>query len=82
MIHVPSFFNAQTVSLHVVGEEVERFTDERVCEGCTFEAEEVGRCLMEDLIESPVMTMDESLGNMRILDQVRGLWGLRYPFEV
>ena len=82
MIHVPSFFNAQTVSLHVGGEEVERFTDERVCDGFAFEAEEVGRCLIEGLTESPLMTLDESLDIMRILDQVRGQWGLRYPFEV
>ncbi|AOZ93744.1 Gfo/Idh/MocA family protein [Paenibacillus crassostreae] len=80
-IHIPSFFNAQTVSLHVGGEEVEKFTDDRQCEGYTFEAEEVGRCLLEGLTESPVMTLDESINIMKILDQVRGQWGLRYPFE-
>jgi dihydrodiol dehydrogenase / D-xylose 1-dehydrogenase (NADP) len=80
-IHVPSFFNAQTVTLYVGGEEVESFTDDRVCAGYAFEAEEVGRCLLEGLTESPIMTLDESVAIMKILDQVRGQWGLRFPFE-
>jgi len=32
-------------------------------------------------LESPAMTLDESLSIMRTLDAIRAEWGLRYPGE-
>ncbi len=49
--------------------------------GYNFEAAEVGRCLRAGLTESPVVTLDESLDLMRILDELRRQVGLRYPME-
>ncbi|MOA32176.1 hypothetical protein D3C78_1533740 [compost metagenome] len=63
------------------GEGEELFKDGRESEGYAYEAEEVGRCLIEGLKESPLMTLKESLEIMRLLDQIRTQWGLRYPFE-
>ena len=80
-IHIPSFFNAKSASLHAQGEEAETFTDERKSAGYAFEAEEVGRCLSGGLTESSVITLDESLAIMKLLDEIRGQWGLSYPFE-
>lgn len=80
-IHIPHFLNARSATLYVGGEEVEKFTDDRECTGYAFEAEEVGRCLLEGLTESPTITLDESLNIMKLLDQVRDQWGLKYPFE-
>lgn len=80
-IQIPSFLNATTAYLHVDGEEAETFTDDRKATGYAFEAEEVGRCLLEGRTESSVISLDESLAIMKLLDEVRGQWGLKYPTE-
>jgi dihydrodiol dehydrogenase / D-xylose 1-dehydrogenase (NADP) len=33
-------------------------------------------------LESNLMPLDESLAIMKLLDQIRGQWGLRYPMEL
>ncbi|MNC38587.1 hypothetical protein D3C75_872030 [compost metagenome] len=81
VIHIPSFINSTKATLQVYGQGEEIFCDDRKAEGYAYEAEEVGRCLMEGLKESPVMKLKESLDIMRLLDQIRKQWGLRYPFE-
>jgi dihydrodiol dehydrogenase / D-xylose 1-dehydrogenase (NADP) len=80
-IHIPSFLNANTASLYVNGEEIESFTAERDFLGYAYEAEEVGRCLNADQLESAAIPLEESLGILRLLDEIRGQWGLKYPFE-
>ncbi len=81
MIHIPSFLNATEAILRVTGKEEEKYTDGRSSTGYSFEAEEVGRCLLEGLSESPAIPLEESLGIMKLLDEIRGQWGLKYPFE-
>jgi len=49
--------------------------------GYNYEAIEVGRCLREGLLESPIVTLDETLSIMKTLDEIRGQWGLTYPME-
>ncbi|WP_150265154.1 Gfo/Idh/MocA family protein [Paenibacillus tepidiphilus] len=73
--------NPKSAELYVNGELAEVFEDSRESVGYSFEAEEVGRCLEAGLTESPVMPLDESLAIMRLLDQIRGQWGLKYPGE-
>lgn len=80
-IHIPSFLNAKTATLQVRGQEAETVTDDRIAVGYAFEAEEVGRCLLAGAVESYKITLDESLGIMQLLDQIREQWGLKYPFE-
>lgn len=43
-----------------------------------YEAAEVMRCLRMGLRESPLMPLDESIGIMEIMDQIRKPWGLVY----
>lgn len=45
------------------------------------EALEVGRCLREGLLESPLVPHAQTLTLMRQLEQVRALTGIRYPGE-
>ncbi|PNQ78773.1 MULTISPECIES: Gfo/Idh/MocA family protein [Paenibacillus] len=80
-IHIPSFLNSTSATLVVDGEEAQNFQDDRSSTGYAFEAEEVGRCLNEGLLESSTISLDESLGIMKLMDQIRSQWGLRYPFE-
>lgn len=80
-IRIPSFLNGKTATLYAGGEETEVFTDNRESIGYNFEAEAVGQCLLEGKLESDVISLEESLGIMRLLDQIRGQWGLKYPGE-
>jgi dihydrodiol dehydrogenase / D-xylose 1-dehydrogenase (NADP) len=80
-IRIPSFHSAKSAILYKDGEEVETFNDDRQCAGYAFEIEEVGRCLSQGLLESPVVPLDESLEIMKLMDEIRGQWGLKYPFE-
>ena len=49
--------------------------------GYTHEAIEAGRCLREGLIEHPLMTHEETLSLMGLLDTIRKQIGLRYPSD-
>ncbi len=49
--------------------------------GYVHEAIEAGRCLREGLLESPGMTLDETLTLMGVLDTVRAQIGLKYPAD-
>lgn len=80
-IHIPQFLFSREASLHVSDQEVEKFEDDRPSEGYAFEAEEVGRLIQAGELESEVISLEESLDIMRLLDQIRGQWGLKYSFE-
>lgn len=80
-IHIPSFLNTTTATLYAEDREPEVYKDDRTAKGYAYEAEEVGRCLQEGLTESTVITLQESIDIMKLLDTIRGQWGLRYPFE-
>lgn len=49
--------------------------------GYTHEAIEAGRCLRAGLIEHPLMTHEDTLSIMELLDRIRGQIGLRYPSD-
>ena len=49
--------------------------------GYNYEAIEVGRCLRAGELESPVMSLAESVSIMQMMDAVRAQWGLVYPTE-
>lgn len=81
-IVVPDSLVNPKEALLYAGEEIaERFEDDRPSLGYQFEADEVARCLAAGETESAVMTLDESLALMKLLDGVRAQWGLRYPGE-
>ncbi|MOA19129.1 hypothetical protein D3C78_1394870 [compost metagenome] len=80
-IHAPNFLFGKSASLHVKGEEVEVFQDDRDFDGYTFEAEEAMNCLREGKRESAIMPLEETLDIMKTLDAIRKQWGLRYPSE-
>ena len=49
--------------------------------GYTHEAIEAGRCLREGVIEHPLMTHEDTLALMALLDRIRAQIGLRYPAD-
>lgn len=80
-IHIPTFLYANEATLQVNDAETESFTAPRSSHGYAYEAEEVGRLILAGEKESSVISLDESLNIIRILDKMRGQWGLKYPFE-
>lgn len=49
--------------------------------GLSYEAEEVARCLREELTESPVMPLEETLRLVSVTNEIRLQIGLRFPME-
>lgn len=49
--------------------------------GYQFEARHVGDCLRKGLIESPVMTHDDTIKQMETLDAIRKICGIRYEVD-
>lgn len=82
-----AFMDADTVTLEV---ESKRTEDPTIVEAVTitidgpgyrYEAEEAMRCLKEGKKESNILPLKETLGIMKIMDEVRRQWGLVYPQE-
>ena len=49
--------------------------------GYRYEAEEAARCIRTGALESPLMTLQDTLSLMRTMDTLRASWGLKYPGE-
>lgn len=79
-IHRP-FWHATELTVNAAGKEPQHLELPYPGNGYTCEAAEVGRCLREGELESPVMPLDETLAILDTLDQIRAQWGLRYPTE-
>ena len=80
-IDIPAPFWKATRAVLTAGGHSETIDAPHKSNGYEYEAMEVGRCLRAGLKESPIVTLDESLALMRVLDQVRGQFGLKYPMD-
>lgn len=80
-IFIPDFFMAKQATLSVYGEAEQTFTYKGPTFGYAFEANEAARCLRAGLLESDAMSVDETVGLMRTLDEIRRQWNFKYPFE-
>lgn len=79
-LHPPVFCPARlTLSVEGDADEVFDFADQTL--GYQHEVLEVNRCLENDLLESHVMPLDETLNIMETMDNIRGQIGLHYPME-
>ncbi len=76
----PSFWKGERVTLQAGGKD-ETLELPLEGNGYNYEAAEVGRCLRAGELESPSMTLDETVAIMEVLDRIRGQWGLKYPME-
>lgn len=76
----PDFHRATSATLKVKGK-TQRVELPMEGNGFNYEAVEVGHCLRAGILESEIMPLAETLGVMRILDRIRGLWGMTYPGE-
>lgn len=72
------FHHCEKVSIYEGQEEVETLTFPYPGGGYQFEIEEVVRCLQQGKLESDLMSHQNSLDLIRLLDQVRSMVGLDY----
>lgn len=61
---------------------LDTFKEPFMVNGYEYEAAEVNRCLREGLLESPLNPLQDTLINMKLMDQIRTQWGLIYPEEI
>jgi len=76
----PSWWKGESATLKA-GDCEERIELPLVGNGYNYEAQEVARCLGEGLTESAIMSLDETVALMRLLDEIRAQIGLKYPME-
>jgi dihydrodiol dehydrogenase / D-xylose 1-dehydrogenase (NADP) len=60
---------------------VENVSTEHADNGFVYQVAEVVRCLRGGYRESDIMPLDESIGIMAVMDQMRHQWNFSYPFE-
>nr|WP_062332553.1 Gfo/Idh/MocA family oxidoreductase [Herbidospora sakaeratensis] len=77
----PWWYRPTSFTLTTRAGAAERYTFDVPGNGLRFQAEEVARCVRAGLLESPVLTLDESCQIMGTMDEVRAQAGLRYPGE-
>jgi dihydrodiol dehydrogenase / D-xylose 1-dehydrogenase (NADP) len=73
----PPFHSAQVIRLHN-SQGVKEITYPYRINGYEYEVEEVMRCLDTGLLESPIMTLNETLETMKLMDGLRSQWGVVY----
>lgn len=80
-IYITEFFHAKSAIIELNNGQREEIPLPVESTGYNYEAAEVMRCLDMGLIESPVMSLDESLRILELMDRFREDWGMRYPGE-
>ncbi len=80
-IHIPSPWWVPERMTVRRGRGTVEYSEPKIASGFEYEAAEAGRCLREGLKESPILPLDESVAIMDTMDQLRALWGVRYPME-
>ena len=79
-IYLPNYWHAGKVILTTSeGEEI--FAEPRANHGYNYMASAVNQMLLDGKKESEVATLARSLKNMRIMDEIRNIIGLKYPMD-
>lgn len=81
-IEIPEFKNPQRLTLYVDGEEPVVLEMPFEVNGFEYEIREAMACVREGRKQSDLMTPEQSIAVMRIMDEVRRQNALRFPFEV
>ena len=79
VIH-PRWHETEGFSLLAEGK-TEEFEFPKVGKGYTYEIEEVHRCLAEHRLESPLWSHKNSMDLITLLDRIREIAGIHFPFE-
>ena len=63
------------------GNEIERFVYKDDINGYEYEIDEVHRCLEVGFKESPLVPHSATIAVMKIMDECRAQWGMKFPNE-
>ncbi len=77
----PRFWRATKATIAIHGKDEQTVEMPFTGNGYNYQAQEVMQCLRAGKLQSDVMPLDESLEIMKIMDELRSQWGLKYPFE-
>ncbi len=77
----PAYWRPRKVYLCMNGEEEQEFNMQIDSHGFQFEAQEAQDCMLAGKLESDIMSNDETLALMELLDTIRDKIGLTYPME-
>jgi dihydrodiol dehydrogenase / D-xylose 1-dehydrogenase (NADP) len=80
-IYIPEFFKATKAILEVVGEEPVTIEVPNKGNGYEYEAAAVMKCLEEGKLEHELMPLDESIAIIKVMDELRRQWEIKYPVE-
>ncbi|HHU74765.1 MAG TPA: Gfo/Idh/MocA family oxidoreductase [Clostridiales bacterium] len=81
-IVVPKFWMAESALLYdKEGKLLESCSIPHKVNGYEYEAMEVNRCLRDGKLESDLVPLKDTLNIMKLMDQMRNEWGLKYPQE-
>lgn len=80
-LNIPEFKNPEQIQ--VVLNDGTSYTIEKEVEinGFEYEIREAERCLMDKRQFSEILTPDQSVAVMNMMDQVRSIWNMKFPFE-
>jgi dihydrodiol dehydrogenase / D-xylose 1-dehydrogenase (NADP) len=81
-IHIPDFSRATKATLAVIGEEEVKVEIPLEGNGYNYEAAAAMDCLRRGEIESSIMPLDETVAILKVMDELRRQWGIKYPTEV
>lgn len=79
-IHIPQFWKANKVILRNSNSKI-TYKDKRKSKGYNYEIEEVNRNILNNVKESKIMSLQKSMDNISVMDKIREIIGLKYPFE-
>lgn len=71
-------------SIKTFGPDYKLITDYRIPEqltGYEYEVESAAHAILEGKQECPEMPHSDTIRIMKMMDEIRGIWGVRYPFE-
>jgi dihydrodiol dehydrogenase / D-xylose 1-dehydrogenase (NADP) len=80
-IYIPNFSRATKATLAVIGEEEVTVEVPLEGNGYNYEAAAVTDSLRRGENECSLMPLDESLSIMKVMDEFRSQWGIKYPTE-
>ncbi len=77
----PNFWGGTEATLSIMKKKDEVVSAPFRATGFEYQTEEAMRCIRAGLLESPVVLHEYTLSMMRLMDEMRAEFGLRYPFE-
>jgi len=81
MIRIPHFLAPQSMEVTLNDGTSYMIEEKFDFNGFEYQMREAAACLAAGRTQSDIMTPEQSIAVMEIMDTIRGIWGMRYPME-